>query len=129
VRSALGQFDSDLFVASFFFVVTGQSGSQPACLYSNDGVRPRVERRFAIENFDANRVFLELFTAARHRLFNNVAEKSLEPVDLRKCRAGQQTGQMFANRVFRFEGFGCHAVEILADRMKPRSGVKMIAQG
>ena len=84
----LGQFNPYFFMAAFFLVITSQSGTQPAGLHSNDRVRSWIERCFAIENFDTDRVFLEVFTATCDSLFNNITEKTLEPVNLRKCGAG-----------------------------------------
>ena len=87
--ATLGQFDAHFFVPALFFIIAAQTGAQPPRLHANDRIRSRVERGFSVENFHADRVFLEVFATTRHCFFNNITEKSLEPVHLRKCGAGQ----------------------------------------
>ncbi|HEY3179897.1 MAG TPA: hypothetical protein VGL25_13555 [Casimicrobiaceae bacterium] len=80
-------------------VVLEQLGAELCCLNAHDRIDARIEVFSAIEDFDADPIFLQRLAAVALRSVDNKAEKAAQPFGTRERRTLQNPVQLGADVV------------------------------
>lgn len=85
---ASGEFDKDRVSASFQLVVGFELGTQAPRFDADERIDAGIEGRIAIEDLDANGVFLEPIARVFYGMFNRVSKKTAHAFGAREEPAG-----------------------------------------
>ena len=121
--SAARQHDAHLVGRAVAVVVLLEPAPQAPGLDAHDRIEARVVLVIAVEDLDADRVFLQLIGFARQRSFDHVAQEAAQSPGIRKALAGENAVELGSNRLGGNRWIGGH------DRSMNRNGRRGIAAG
>jgi hypothetical protein len=97
--AALRQDDLHRVLAALTVVILQQLRAEPSGLHANDGIDSRIERGPAVEDFNAERVFLQLVVVFLQGALDDVLQEPAQDGRICERSAAEKAGQRGADRL------------------------------